>query len=100
MKETASPGLQPRSCYIRFAPFFCIEVGTMGTSLRSQGRDVVGCEELPSLAGYRFLPEWFLEIDFTVRQMYQCRWRICGKIAKSLRFVMPLYVSDCNNASS
>ncbi|GBN94291.1 hypothetical protein AVEN_123452-1 [Araneus ventricosus] len=40
-----------------------------------------------------------LEIDFTVRQMYQCRWRICGEIAKSLCFVKSLYVSDCNKAS-
>ncbi|GBM62916.1 hypothetical protein AVEN_22325-1 [Araneus ventricosus] len=49
-----------------------------------------------AIAGQRFLPAWFLEIDFTVRQMFQCRWRICGKIAKSLYFVMPLYVSVCN----
>ncbi|GBM52083.1 hypothetical protein AVEN_131103-1 [Araneus ventricosus] len=49
-----------------------------------------GCEELPSLAGHKFLPGWFLEIDFTVQliQMYQCRWRINGEIAKSLYSVM------------
>ncbi|GBM44310.1 hypothetical protein AVEN_244501-1 [Araneus ventricosus] len=33
------------------------------------------CEELPSIAGHRLLPGWFLEIDFTVRQMYQCGMR-------------------------
>ncbi|GBM06218.1 hypothetical protein AVEN_269621-1 [Araneus ventricosus] len=57
------------------------------------------CEELPSLTGRRFFPGWFLEIDFTVRQMDQCRWRICGKIAKGLHIVMPIYVSVCNEAS-
>ncbi|GBM72042.1 hypothetical protein AVEN_89796-1 [Araneus ventricosus] len=50
-----------------------------------------------AIAGHRFLLGWFLEIDFTVRQM--CRWRICGEIAKSLYFVMSLYVSVCNKAS-
>ncbi|GBM90539.1 hypothetical protein AVEN_1299-1 [Araneus ventricosus] len=46
--------------------------------------------------GTVFLPGWFLEIDFTARQMYRCRWRIYGEIAKSLYFVMSLYVYVCN----
>ncbi|GBO20072.1 hypothetical protein AVEN_219802-1 [Araneus ventricosus] len=45
------------------------------------------------------LPGWFLQIDYTLRQMHECRWRIRGKIAKSLYFVTPLYVSDCNKDS-
>ncbi|GBN25695.1 hypothetical protein AVEN_74590-1 [Araneus ventricosus] len=36
-----------------------------------------------AIAGHRFLPGLFLEIDLTVRQMHQCRWRICGEIAKA-----------------
>ncbi|GBO08189.1 hypothetical protein AVEN_152606-1 [Araneus ventricosus] len=58
-----------------------------------------GCEELSSLAGHLFLPGCFLKIDFTVRQMHQCRRRSCRKIVKSLYFVMPLYASVCNKYS-
>ncbi|GBM56009.1 hypothetical protein AVEN_45151-1 [Araneus ventricosus] len=52
-----------------------------------------------AIAGHRFLSGRFLEIDLTVRQMYQCLWRICGEIVKSLYFVISLYVSVCNRAS-
>ncbi|GBL66055.1 hypothetical protein AVEN_157623-1 [Araneus ventricosus] len=93
MGEIGSPDRQSRSCPIRLSPFSCTEVSTIGTSLQKQRRDAAGCEELLSLAGHRFLPGWFLEIDFAVRQMYQYRWRICGKIAESWCFVMQLYVS-------
>ncbi|GBM77283.1 hypothetical protein AVEN_205623-1 [Araneus ventricosus] len=48
----------------------CIEVGTMGRHFRSN--DEVRQAVKNSL------------IDFTVRQMYKCRWQICGKIAKSM----------------
>ncbi|GBN19879.1 hypothetical protein AVEN_73521-1 [Araneus ventricosus] len=41
-----------------------------------------------AIAGPQFLPGLFLEINLTLRQMYQGRWRICGEIAKSLYFVM------------
>ncbi|GBM34259.1 hypothetical protein AVEN_60597-1 [Araneus ventricosus] len=43
---------------------------------------------------------FFKLTDFTVRQMYQCRWRTCWKIAKKLYSVMTLYVSYWNKASS
>ncbi|GBM03160.1 hypothetical protein AVEN_70583-1 [Araneus ventricosus] len=68
--EIGSPGLQHRSCPIRLSPFSCFEVSTIGTLLQKQLRGAASYEELTSLDGYRFLPGWFLEIDFKVGQMY------------------------------
>ncbi|GBN31933.1 hypothetical protein AVEN_37918-1 [Araneus ventricosus] len=79
--------------------FSALKSALSGRHFRSNEEVQLAVENfLPSL-GHRFSAGWFLEIDFTVRQMFQCRWRICEKVAKSLYFVMPLYVSVCNKAS-
>ncbi|GBM43198.1 hypothetical protein AVEN_50115-1 [Araneus ventricosus] len=72
--EKNLPAYNLSSFPIRLSPFFFNEVRTVRTSLPKQYRSATGCEELASLAGNRFLLVWFLEIDFTVRQKYQCRW--------------------------
>ncbi|GBN08454.1 hypothetical protein AVEN_172676-1 [Araneus ventricosus] len=77
---------------------YCDILTKLMSAIRRQCRGVLSlddnkerCKELPSLAGHRFIPGWFIDIDFTVREMYRCRWRIRGEIAKSLYFVIACF---------
>ncbi|GBM41836.1 hypothetical protein AVEN_141143-1 [Araneus ventricosus] len=62
MGEIGSPGLQPRSCPIRLSPFSCIDARTIGTSLPNMLIKLA--LRLGRTSFNRFLPGWFLEIDF------------------------------------
>ncbi|GBM12979.1 hypothetical protein AVEN_101853-1 [Araneus ventricosus] len=93
MGEIGSPVLLPQSCPVRL--FSALKSALSGHHFRSN-EDMQRAEKknfLRSL-GHRFLPGRFLEIDFMVRQRYQCRWQIYGKIAKSSYFIMPLYSEE------
>ncbi|GBM67972.1 hypothetical protein AVEN_22448-1 [Araneus ventricosus] len=79
--------------------FLALKSALSGRHFRSNEEMQGAVKNFLRSLGNRFLPGWFLEIGFTIRQMYQCRWRICGEIAKSLYFVKPLYISDYNEAS-
>ncbi|GBO30342.1 hypothetical protein AVEN_55112-1 [Araneus ventricosus] len=89
-----SPDIAPLDCHF----FPALKSALSGRHFRSNEEVQRAVKNFLRSLGHRFLPGWFLEIDFTVRKMYQCRWRICGEMAKNLNCVMPLYVSDCNKA--
>lgn len=57
---------------------------TLRTSLPKQCWGGAGCVTISCIAGHRVLPEWFLQTDCTLRQMSQCRWRLCRKIVQGV----------------